>query len=77
VSRSKRKTPIIGITTVRSDKPFKVDEHRAERRATRARIRTTLDGDDKSLHSRPYGNPNFAPKDGKHLIDPNSKRMRK
>jgi hypothetical protein len=77
VSRSRRKTPIAGITSARSDKPFKVDEHRAERRTTRAVVRKTLDGDDTALYSRPHGNPWLAPKDGKQLIDPKSKLMRK
>jgi hypothetical protein len=36
MSRSRRKTAIIGVTTAPSDKPFKVDEHRAERHAVRA-----------------------------------------
>ena len=31
MSRSRRKTAIIGVTAAPCDKPFKVDEHRAER----------------------------------------------
>jgi len=39
MSRSRRKTAIIGLTTAPSDKPFKVDEHRAERHAVRAVVK--------------------------------------
>lgn len=55
MSRSRRKTAIIGVTTAPSDKPFKVDEHRAERHAVRATIKHSLDGDDRALHSKVYG----------------------
>ena len=55
MSRSRRKTAIIGVTTAPSDKPFKVDEHRAERHAVRAVVKRSLDSDDRSLHSKVYG----------------------
>lgn len=77
MSRSRRKTPVIGTTTAPSDKPFKVDEHRAERHAVRVTIKHSLDGDDRALHSKVHGNPWKAPKDGKQMVDPNSKWMRK
>lgn len=76
MSRSKRTTPIAGMTSARSDKPFKVEAHRSARRTSRAVVRTTLNGDDKALHSRPNGD-RYGPKDGKRMINPNSKRMRK
>jgi hypothetical protein len=57
MSRSRRKTAIIGVTTVPSDKPFKVDEHRAERHAVRAKVKRSLDSDDRALHSKVYGDP--------------------
>jgi hypothetical protein len=76
VSRSKRKTPIAAITTAPSDKAFKVEAHRAARRVTRTVVRKTLDGDDKSLHSK-LNSDRYGPKDGKQVIDPKSKRMRK
>jgi hypothetical protein len=47
MSRSRRKTAIIGVTTAPSDKPFKVDEHRAERHAVRAVVKRSLDSDDR------------------------------
>jgi len=45
---------LIGMTTAPSDKPFKVGEHRAERRAVRATIKHSLDGDDRALYSKVY-----------------------
>ncbi len=77
MSRSRRKMPVIGMTTAPSDKPFKVVEHRAERHAVRATIKHSLDGDDRALYSKVYGGPWKAPKDGKQIVDPDSKSMRK
>jgi hypothetical protein len=77
MSRSRRKTPVIGMTTAPSDKPFKVDEHRAERHAVRATIKHSLDGDHSALYSKVYGDPWKAPKDGKQMVEPGSKSMRK
>ncbi|SRR5258708_788715 len=45
MSRSRRKTAVIGVTTAPSDKPLKVDEHRAERHAVRAVVKRSLDKD--------------------------------
>ncbi len=76
MSRSRRRTPVIGMTTARSDKPFKMDEHRAERRTVRATLLRAESGD--SLpHPKRYGNPAVAPKDGKQWVDSASKWMRK
>jgi hypothetical protein len=77
MSRSRRKTPVIGLTTARSDKPFKVDEHRKERRGVRTKLASGVDADDRRLHSKVYGDPWNAPKDGKQMVDPKSKWMRK
>ena len=77
MSRSRRNTAIIGMTTATSDKPFKVAEHRAERHAVRAVVNCSLDGDDKALYSKVYGDPWKSPKDGKQMVDPNSRWMRK
>jgi hypothetical protein len=59
MSRSRRKTAIIGVTTAPTDKPFKVDEHRAERHAVRAVVKRkrSLDSDDRAWRSKVYGNP--------------------
>ena len=66
MSRSYRKTPICGMTTKASDKPFKKAEHKRARRA--------LNACDLSIDDPPavkaFGNPWGAPKDGKQWIDP-------
>jgi hypothetical protein len=67
----------IGITTSPSDKPFKLAEHRAERHGVRATIKHSLDGDDRALYSKVYGDPWKSPKDGKQMVDRNSIWMRK
>ena len=64
MSRSFRKTPIIGITTAESDKPFKQREHQRERSAAKIAIAR---GDD-PLPPKAYGNPWSAEKDGKQYI---------
>jgi hypothetical protein len=43
MSRSRRKTSSIGVTTAPSDKPFKVDKRRAERHAVRAVVKHSLE----------------------------------
>ena len=69
MSRSRRQTPIVGLTTAASDKPDKVRAHRRERRVIKTLLR--LQGDDaglppsRTLHDR----WTFA-KDGKQWIDP-------
>ena len=65
MSRSRRKTPIAGITTTESDKPFKQAEHRRERRAVKAR----LDAAEEPLPAQTYGNPWRGEKDGKVWLD--------
>ncbi|HEX5461811.1 MAG TPA: hypothetical protein VFX20_17740 [Steroidobacteraceae bacterium] len=65
MSRSRRKTPIVAVTTAETDKPFKMAEHRAERRTYRALLTARLDPDDRRLHARQYGNENHSDKDGK------------
>jgi hypothetical protein len=76
VSRSRKKTPVHGITTARSDKPYKVDEHRRERSAARRIVKQTADGDDPRLH-KVYGDPWGAPKDGKTWAVHRPKSLRK
>lgn len=63
MSRSRRKTPIIGITTVPSDKAFKTSEHR------RALRQTDLTEDD-APHEKQFGDPWDGDKDGKRPFDP-------
>lgn len=63
MARSRRKTPITGLTTSPSDRAFKAQEHRKERRATS----TALASDQEPPHAKAFGNPWNGPKDGKAL----------
>lgn len=65
MSRSHRKTPIFGITTLPSEKCFKTDEHQRERRHVRQRLHIAPDDTDRRLHREPFGNRWSGPKDGK------------
>lgn len=62
MSRSRKKTPIVGFTTVESDKRFKAAEHRRERAA----VRTAMAVGDELPDSKAFGNPCLSGKDGKH-----------
>lgn len=64
MSRSFRRTPITGITTSATEKPYKKDEHQRERTAVRQVLHTTQD-DASVPHPKKYGNPWSGPKDGK------------
>lgn len=77
MSRSKRKTPIVGVTTMPSDKPFKKQEHQRERSAVKAKLKHTVDGD--SLPpSKAFGDPWKGEKDGKqYLPDGERKDLKK
>jgi hypothetical protein len=73
MSRSRKKRPGGGIAIADSDKPFKVIEHRRERRQAYAALKG---GEDPPAVV--YGNPWKAPKDGKtYWVDPDPKWMRK
>lgn len=65
MSRSRKKRAVTGTTTARSDKSFKVAEHRRERRAVSALLPVTQDDSDRRLHSKRHGDPWLSPKDGK------------
>lgn len=62
MSRSRKKQPGGGIAIADSDKPYKVQEHRRERRAVAASLRR---GEEPT--PAVYGNPWKAPKDGKQF----------
>jgi hypothetical protein len=62
MSRSRRKTPITGITTARSNKEFKQIEHRRERAIARTAIAA---GKEDILHPKATGNEWASPRDGK------------
>ena len=68
MSRSRRKTPICGITTAESEKQDK----RIANRRLRRRVRSALRGDpDAPLPLlREVSNPWLMDKDGKMLVDP-------
>ena len=73
MSRSRKKRPGGGIAIADSDKPFKVLEHRRERRKASSSLKR---GEDPPVEV--YGNPWKAPKDGKQFwIDHDAKWMRK
>ncbi|GLT02739.1 hypothetical protein GCM10007897_41610 [Sphingobium jiangsuense] len=61
MSNSRRKNPIIGITTAESDKPFKQAEHRRERAAVKIAIQQGKE----PPHPREFGDPWHGEKDGK------------
>lgn len=80
MSRSRRKIPKSGNTTVKSDKPAKVHAHRQ----IRAHVRTALtlvgntheELDRRLPHPRLYGDPWVAPKDGKQFWRAGDVRLR-
>ena len=61
MARSRRRTPIFGITTAASEKDDKARAHRAERAATR----TAMAAEDDAPHPKRFGNRWLAAKDGK------------
>lgn len=70
MTRSRRKVPIVGMTMAESDKVFKTQEHRRERRAVRQRVDTPT--------QKKYGNPWASEKDGKQFVQqPSPKLLRK
>lgn len=79
MSRSRKNTPIVGHTKAESDKPFKVKEHRRERRVVKQDLTSTDDYDNLALpDKKQYGNDWESPKDGKRWIKkPKEKWMRK
>lgn len=79
MSRSRKKTPIIGHTKADSDKPFKVQEHKRERRVVKHILTSAIDHDNMVLPDKEqYGNDWESPKDGKCWRDnPKDKWMRK
>jgi hypothetical protein len=62
MSRSRRKTPITGITTAPSNKEFKKIEHRRERAVARTAMSS---GKEDVLHHKVTGNEWASPRDGK------------
>ena len=74
MTRSIRRTPIVGVTTAETDKPFKAREHRRERRA----VKVALGADEPLPDRRAFGDPWKGDKDGKQFLDePDPRDMRK
>ena len=64
---TRKKTSIISHTKADSDKPFKVQEHKRERRTVKHHLTKTGDYDSMVLSDKErFGNECNAPKDGKH-----------
>ncbi|WP_274645083.1 hypothetical protein [Pseudomonas serbica] len=66
MSRSRRKTPIIGHTTAVSESFDKAKWHRAFRRAENKRL--SCDPESESHHLKEFFNPYSMHKDGKQWI---------
>jgi hypothetical protein len=66
MSRSRRKTPIFGYTSAKSDAEWKAQSARALRRTVRQVLKATLDLSDFPGKRWDLVNPWSAPKDGKH-----------
>lgn len=78
MSRSRRKTPIMGITTARSDAEWKAKAARILRHRVKQVLTAALDGDRFAGKRWDAVNPWSAPKDGKAWYrDPKPKWMRK
>ena len=65
MSRSRKKTPIIGHTKAESEKAFKQAEHQRERTAVRDALRT---GSEILPAEKEFGNPWKGDKDGKQWL---------
>jgi len=68
MSRSKRKTPVCGVTTAKSEKADKIASHRKLRRITKQKIQPTLETP--LPLERQLTNPWSMAKDGKTRFDP-------
>jgi hypothetical protein len=78
MSRSRRKTPIFGHTTAKSDHPWKKLAARKLRHRVKQALNITLDCDGFAGKRWDVENPWSAPKDGKHYWKlARSKDMRK
>jgi hypothetical protein len=66
MSRSRRKNPVIPITTADSEAFDKASWHRAFRRAENVRL--TADPESETHHFREFSNPWLMHKDGKQRV---------
>ena len=78
MSRSRHKTPISGITTAKSDHPWKKMAARKLRHRVKQELNATRDGDRFAGKRWDLVNPWSSEKDGKHwMSDQDPKWMRK
>ena len=78
MSRSRRATPISGITTAKSDHPWKKMAARKLRHRVKQELNATLDGDRFAGKRWDLVNPWSSEKDGKHwMSDRDPKWLRK
>jgi hypothetical protein len=70
MSRSRKKTPITGMTTAESDKAWKQSASRKVRRTVRQRLLEAEDGDAVAVAAMRYEliNPASSAKDGKQWL---------
>jgi len=73
MTRSRKKTPVVAVTSAASDKRFKVIEHQRERAA----VRHALEKGAEPPCPKAYGNPWKAPKDGKLYVGDRNVPIRK
>jgi hypothetical protein len=78
MSRSRRKTPILGHTSAKSDHEWKAKAARKLRKRQKQHLEQTLDGDGFAGKRWDVEDPWKAPKDGKfYWVKVPSKYMRK
>ena len=73
MSRSRKKNPITGMTTAKSDKKFKQREHRRERTAVRDALAKGKD----APSPKEFGDPAGSEKDGKQYLPDDARYRRK
>jgi hypothetical protein len=73
MTKSRKRTPIVGVTTAASDKRFKKAEHSRERAAVRVAL---AQGED-APSPRAFGDPWFGEKDGKQYVPGSARVLRK
>ncbi|HYO14065.1 MAG TPA: hypothetical protein VE685_12790 [Thermoanaerobaculia bacterium] len=72
MARSRRRSPVKGLTTAKSEKKDKTLAHRLERRTVAGIVRCTPDPE-VLPHTRELSNPWAMDKDGKMRFDPQEK----
>ena len=74
MSGSRRKTPIVAMTTATTDKPFKQAEHQRERSKVKAKLKTSTD-DTGLPPGKTFGNQWKAAKDGRQYLGGKEERL--